>query len=352
MSGPSMIPLAMIRADGRIRKAEPAQVARIAESIEEVGLLAPLTVTPEGDGVRLVAGLHRLEALRSLGREEAPCLVVDLDALRRVIAECDENLCRSLTAAERAVMTARRKEAYLALHPETAHGRRPTSNSKVAKFVNFKESNDLEKPAPRYTADQAAATGQDERAVQRDATRGERVAPEVLERVRGTFLDTGAALDRLARMSPEAQAAEVERLLASGKPARKVKAPPEPESEPKEEAPAASAEGDDFAAYRKGLRGLTREGLEDECAGLRAENAALRERLEAAEARMARMGDDLAAFEAEGDMGRKLGQALRQAETLRGSRDAAMQQAKRLEYILRTKGYDAKGAPLAGKGGR
>jgi len=41
----------------------------LAESIEEVGLLHPVVVTPEG---RLVAGQRRLEACRMLGWTEVP----------------------------------------------------------------------------------------------------------------------------------------------------------------------------------------------------------------------------------------------------------------------------------------
>jgi hypothetical protein len=50
-----------------------------------------------------------------------------------VIAECDENLCgTNLSKAERALFTVKRKEAYIALHPETKNG---GDRKKIANFA-------------------------------------------------------------------------------------------------------------------------------------------------------------------------------------------------------------------------
>src|SRR5262249_28130310 len=67
-----------------------------------------------------------------------------------------------LTTSERARFTRRRKEAYEALHPETKQGGDRKSSRQVG---------DLKK-TDRFTANTSAATGQSERAVQRDAERG------------------------------------------------------------------------------------------------------------------------------------------------------------------------------------
>ena len=53
----------IIDSDGR-RKIRPDKVKAIAESIAEIGLLNPITVDPQ---LKLIAGLHRLEAHKSLG---------------------------------------------------------------------------------------------------------------------------------------------------------------------------------------------------------------------------------------------------------------------------------------------
>lgn len=187
---------------GRLRKADPKQVAGIAESIKEVGLLNPITVVPgkvifngqKIDGYQLVAGLHRLEACKGLGWADIPIVVLDLDEQRRIIAECDENLCGSvLTPAERATFTAKRKEAYEALHPEVKNGR------------NQHESRDGQVGQPSFADDQAAKTGQSARAIRRDAERGQQVCQEALDILKGTKADTGVVLDAIKDLDPAAQ---------------------------------------------------------------------------------------------------------------------------------------------------
>lgn len=93
-----------------------------------------------------------------------------------------------LTPAERATFTRRRKEAYEALHPETRHGGDRKSSRQLG------DLND-----DRFTADTAARTGQSERAVQRDAERGEKVA-EVL---RKPLRAAGRKSEEIRRGSPE-----------------------------------------------------------------------------------------------------------------------------------------------------
>lgn len=65
----------------------------LADSIADVGLLNPLTLTREG---RLVAGQRRLEACRLLGWSDAPVRFIDSldDAAKLLRAERDENICR------------------------------------------------------------------------------------------------------------------------------------------------------------------------------------------------------------------------------------------------------------------
>lgn len=205
-----LAPISNIVCGDRIRSANPATVSALAASITEVGLLNPLTVSVlpvvrngrTQDGYMLIGGLHRLEAVKSLGWNEVEVTVSALTGPSAVIAECDENLCgTNLTAAERALFTARRKAAYEALHPETKHGS-PTVSRQVG---DTRERSDVS----RFTLDTARKTGQSERSVQRDAGRGERVAPEVLSQIKGTKLDTGKMLDELASLPREQQPARV-----------------------------------------------------------------------------------------------------------------------------------------------
>jgi ParB-like chromosome segregation protein Spo0J len=81
-----------IDAAGRYRE-DMGDVRMLAESIERVGLLHPVVVTPGG---KLIAGGRRLAAVAELGRDEIPVTVVDslTDARSILEAERDENTCR------------------------------------------------------------------------------------------------------------------------------------------------------------------------------------------------------------------------------------------------------------------
>ncbi|MDP2619522.1 MAG: ParB/RepB/Spo0J family partition protein [Hyphomicrobiales bacterium] len=205
----AMIPVSLVEAGDRPRRTNPAQVENIRESMVDVGILNPITVYcckvirdhVAVDGYGIVAGVHRLEACRQLGCEEIPAQVVDLSELQRQIAECDENLCGpKLTPSERAFFTLRRKDAYEALHPETRAGKAQAAGMNRAKGANVSD-----KLAPTFTADTAKKTGQSERAVQRDAERGDRIAPQVMAEIKGTRWDKGVNLDVLKRLSHQEQ---------------------------------------------------------------------------------------------------------------------------------------------------
>ena len=130
-----------------------------------------------------------------LGLAEIPARVVELDDLHRQIAECDENLCGpKLSKADLAMFTRRRKDAYLALHPDTAR------HVAGAHASNKAQGNAAANLAVAFTTDTAAKTGRSERDIRRDAHRGERVCDEAMTLLRGTPLDTGTFIDR--RKSP------------------------------------------------------------------------------------------------------------------------------------------------------
>jgi len=84
----------------------------LADSIQEVGLLHPVVVTPEG---RLIAGQRRLEACRLLGWTDVPVTVVDLYQAAR--GEAHENfvpkdlLPSEIVALKRAIEPLERRDA-------------------------------------------------------------------------------------------------------------------------------------------------------------------------------------------------------------------------------------------------
>jgi len=75
----SLINLDLIVAGSNDREVfREAEIRELAESIETVGLLQPITVRPVGDGYEIVAGERRFRAHRLLGRAFIPAQVRDL----------------------------------------------------------------------------------------------------------------------------------------------------------------------------------------------------------------------------------------------------------------------------------
>lgn len=192
------------RSDARAVNAET--IVGLAESIANVGLINPIRVRVAGDGWEVIAGVHRLEACKSLGLVEIAADVVTDDDLHAELAMIDENLCRAeLSPSDRARQTARRKFIYEELNRETSHG----GNAGLGPSGQFGHT---EKQS--FVEATSALTGQPERNVRRDAERGKLVIPEVLDLIAGTKLDTGTYLDKLKRLEPNEQVHAAKRDLA------------------------------------------------------------------------------------------------------------------------------------------
>lgn len=192
----------------RKRKLQPEKVADLAQSIKDLGLLHPIVVTRHNGTFNLVAGLHRLEAYRQLGKTTIPAQVVELEKLKAELAEIDENLIRSdLTQLEQSIQIARRKEIYEQLHPETRHGAVGRGGKKSRHLVDSLPE--------RFTKDTSKKTGKTERTVQRQAKIGKTLASDA-EQLRGTVVeDNQQELLKLARAS-EPERKEVIQKLHEG----------------------------------------------------------------------------------------------------------------------------------------
>jgi ParB-like chromosome segregation protein Spo0J len=219
---------------------QPRDVSDLVQSIREVGLLQPLVVDSEGN---LLAGYHRYLALRELGWEEVPVVVVELDALRAELATLDENIVRNeLTELERAEMEARRREIYETLYPLARYGARRNiaqvergglnqddadgedlaeivSARYESESVNDDESADLPPPYTRYAAEREGVT---DRTVRNRLRIAEKLHPEVRDYIRGTPLaDDQRGLLRLTRLEdPELQLAAARLIVEEGAPPR------------------------------------------------------------------------------------------------------------------------------------
>jgi ParB-like chromosome segregation protein Spo0J len=200
----------------RMRKLRYELVDKLAESIEKEGLLQPIIVRPLPDcrGYVLIAGHHRLEAVRKLKHDTIRAEILEgLSADQARVAEIDENLIRAdLTPSERAVHHAERKALYLKLHPETKHGGAP------GKAGGGKKAKDAKLAS--FVKDTAKKTGKAKRTIARDVSRGEKIDPQALADLAGTCLDNGTELDALAKLP----AAEQRSLAEAAKRGEKVSA--------------------------------------------------------------------------------------------------------------------------------
>ncbi|SFJ61514.1 ParB/RepB/Spo0J family partition protein [Aerobium aerolatum] len=202
------VPIESIHHRQDARPRSDGALAELGSSIDKIGLINPIRVRMVSDGYEVVAGSHRLQAIDSLGWREVPCIVTTDDDIAAELAMIDENLCRAeLSPADRAKQTARRKAIYLELHPETAQhvaggkARQETASDKLS-----------------FAAATAEVTGRDQRTVQRDAERGEKVIDEVLDMIRGTKLDTGTYLDKIKLLPPSEQVVAAKRDLVLPQP--------------------------------------------------------------------------------------------------------------------------------------
>jgi ParB/RepB/Spo0J family partition protein len=92
-----------IRITGEHRPLVPERVKVLADSISKIGLKTPPTVRPTKKGYALIAGRHRLEAVKSLGWRDIYCIVMRGDKTERRLWTLAENLHRAdLTALQRA----------------------------------------------------------------------------------------------------------------------------------------------------------------------------------------------------------------------------------------------------------
>ena len=191
------------------RSVNPERVKELAASIQEIGLLNPITITEDK---HLVAGLLRIEAYKLLGRTEIEATVVSLSELDAELAQIDENLIRNeLTVLERAEQLKRRKEIYEAKYPESRAGvKRAIGMHKVLGH------NVGDIVSPTFTEDTASKIGVSPRSVRRDVQIAEDLAEEVKEAIRDTDLaDNKTELIRLARLDEEEQK-EVAKRIAAG----------------------------------------------------------------------------------------------------------------------------------------
>jgi ParB-like chromosome segregation protein Spo0J len=112
------IPLSAVRVGKRHRK-DLGDIRSLARSIQEIGLLHPVVIRPDG---KLIAGERRLRALKLLGWTKVPVTVLDLDKVIR--GEVAENVFRQDFRPSEMVAIARALEPILRREAKARQGMR------------------------------------------------------------------------------------------------------------------------------------------------------------------------------------------------------------------------------------
>ena len=194
------------------RTALENDIEELAFSISEIGLLNPITLT--GD-YTLVAGLHRLEAVKLLGWTEVECTITNLDGLTAELAELDENFVRTnLSPLEISDLYRRRKDIYEMLYPETKAGTAQAIGMNKAKGNNV--DCNLQSRRKSFIEDTASVTGSHPSTIARHVKIATDLISEAKETLRGAEKPVSSTtLKKISKLAPDQQK-EVSTLLVSG----------------------------------------------------------------------------------------------------------------------------------------
>jgi N6-adenosine-specific RNA methylase IME4 len=119
--------IADVKIGRRVRR-EMGNIGSLCKSIEDVGLLQPITIDTEK---HLIAGRRRIAAFKKLGRESIPCFRVSAftEIFDRLKAELDENTCRKDFGLDELHAMGKRLEPYLKKEAKKRQGTRTDKHS-------------------------------------------------------------------------------------------------------------------------------------------------------------------------------------------------------------------------------
>jgi ParB-like chromosome segregation protein Spo0J len=193
------------------RKLDLNKVKQLAESIEQIGLINPITVNKDKT---LIAGNHRIEAYKLLGRDEIEASFLDLNKLLADLAEIDENLMRNeLHWIDADKQIARRKAIYLELYPETkAGGDRKSDKIKIQT---------LDSDNKTFIQDTADKTNKSKSSISQSVKRGNEITEEEAEVLKAIDAPKSYG-DELIKQPIEKRAKIIENLKIEVKPIKEV----------------------------------------------------------------------------------------------------------------------------------
>ena len=289
--------LADIRVDGGTQSRAAITEDTVAEYAEAMAdpntVFPPVVVYYDGREYWLADGFHRVEAWRRVGREEVPAEIRQGDRRRAILHSCGAN---------------------------AAHGLRRSNADKRRAVMTLLEDAEWGQWSARQIAKQCGVSADFVARMRRDQS-GDVSSDDSEPRTYTTKHGTTAQMDtgNIGKRDPQPETGECQ-----------------PDTEPAPVAPedCQPAAPEPHAEARKGLSGLTREGLEDEVIGLREENAELRDKVKAVTVERDSLKSKLKEATSE-DMGRALGNAQRQRDTLSGRVNELLAANKRMEYRVK-----------------
>ncbi|MDE0174774.1 MAG: ParB N-terminal domain-containing protein [Defluviicoccus sp.] len=194
------VDLASIEIPPRLRAVNPETVSALADSIARISLQNPIILQkhPDDPGLLvLVAGAHRLLAVRELGWPRIEALIVDGSPEEIGLIEIDENLIRKdLTPLDRARFLAKRKAIYAKLYRASGRGgdRRSAGSAD--------DGTDRVTASTSWAQDAADLVGISPRAVHRAVAIGTGLSDELADALANTpIAKREGDLFRLAQMS-------------------------------------------------------------------------------------------------------------------------------------------------------
>jgi ParB family chromosome partitioning protein len=200
----------------RLRPVDDDYVTMLAASMAESGQHTPIHVGPaDADGRHpLIAGAHRVAAAPRAGLSALQATVFRGDDLAAQLLEIDENLMRrGLSELDRAVFLARRKEIYVAMHPETGMGKR--GGKKPDKLSGFPG-------ADAFSEQTAQKLGLSRRSIDRAIARS-RIEPNLRQVLAlSRWANHGATLDALLKADGPLRHRLVQALTRDEKPAKSI----------------------------------------------------------------------------------------------------------------------------------
>lgn len=218
------IPTSSIEVGFRLRAVDPATVENLKVSINESGWFGSILVRtlPSEEGEQrfgLVAGAHRLAAMRSLGRDRIAATIRALSDDEAEQIEIDENMIRrGLTPLERAEMVAARFAVWGRRFPDRVASGEGTARPKRGRPANCDKFSQFASGATMgFAAETAADVGLTKRTIEHAWATVNGLPQPLRLKLRSTWIAKNeGVLRQLAGIGDRDEQARVAEVLLSG----------------------------------------------------------------------------------------------------------------------------------------